>query len=62
MEKFTGEKAYAKYSTFSVGTESQKYKLTIGGYSGNAGEMHDFNKVDAKFGNRNILFTNFMFL
>ena len=37
MEKFTGEKAYAKYSTFSVGTESQKYKLTVGGYKGNAG-------------------------
>ena len=37
MEKFTGEKAYAKYSSFSVGTESQKYKLTIGGYKGNAG-------------------------
>ncbi|XP_078311720.1 ryncolin-4-like [Crassostrea virginica] len=38
MEKFTGEKAYAKYSTFSVGTESQKYKLTVGGYNGNAGD------------------------
>ena len=39
MEKYTGEKADAQYSTFSVGTESQKYKLSIGGYSGNAGEM-----------------------
>ena len=48
IEKFTGEKAYAKYSTFSVGTESQKYKLTIGAYNGNAGKMHDFDKVDVK--------------
>ena len=55
MEKFTGKKAYAKYSTFSVGTESQKYKLTIGGYNGNAGEMHDLDKVDAKFENRHML-------
>ena len=46
MEKFTGEKAYAKYSTFSVGTGSQKYKLTIGGYNGNAGKMHDYDKGD----------------
>ena len=41
MEMFTGKKAYAKYLTFSVGTESQKYKLTIGGYNGNAGEIHN---------------------
>ena len=45
---FTGKKAYAKYSTFSVGTESQKYKLTIGGYDGIAGEIHNYKKVDAK--------------
>ena len=47
MEKFTGEKAYSKYSTFSVGAESQRYKLTIGGYSGNAGEMYNYNYIDA---------------
>ena len=47
MEMFTGKKAYAKYTTFSVGTESQKYKLTIGGYNGNAGELHNYDKVDA---------------
>ena len=48
MEMFTGKKAYAKYSTFSVGTESQKYKLTIGGYNGNASEIHNYDNVDAK--------------
>eukprot|EP00105_Crassostrea_gigas_P041969 XP_019926117.1 PREDICTED: ryncolin-1-like [Crassostrea gigas] len=37
LQKSSGDKAYAKYSTFSVGSESQKYKLTVGGYSGTAG-------------------------
>nr|XP_022340181.1 ryncolin-1-like [Crassostrea virginica] len=43
MEKFTGEKAYAKYSTFRVGSESQKYKLTVGGYKGNAGDSFAYS-------------------
>eukprot|EP00105_Crassostrea_gigas_P034561 XP_019918709.1 PREDICTED: ryncolin-1 [Crassostrea gigas] len=37
LQKSSGDKAYAKYSTFSVGSESQKYKLAVGGYSGTAG-------------------------
>lgn len=37
--EWTGEKAYAKYSIFSVGNEYQKYKLTVGGYSGTAGKI-----------------------
>uniref|UniRef100_K1RGK7 Ficolin-1 n=1 Tax=Magallana gigas TaxID=29159 RepID=K1RGK7_MAGGI len=36
LKKFSGEKAYAKYSTFTVGSESQKYMLAVGGYSGTA--------------------------
>ena len=39
LQKFTGEKAYARYSAFSVGSKSNKYKLTIGGYRGTAGEI-----------------------
>uniref|UniRef100_A0A8W8IQP6 Fibrinogen C-terminal domain-containing protein n=1 Tax=Magallana gigas TaxID=29159 RepID=A0A8W8IQP6_MAGGI len=39
LNKFSGEKAYAKYSTFTVGSESQKYKLAVGGYSGTAGNV-----------------------
>ncbi|CAC5363414.1 Fibrinogen-like protein A,Ryncolin-4,Angiopoietin-related protein 7,Angiopoietin-related protein 1,Ficolin-3,Techylectin-5A,Ficolin-2,Ryncolin-1,Tenascin-R, Fibrinogen-like protein 1,Angiopoietin-1,Fibrinogen C domain-containing protein 1-A,Tenascin-N,Tenascin,Fibroleukin,Fibrinogen C domain-containing protein 1,Angiopoietin-related protein 6,Techylectin-5B,Angiopoietin-2,Microfibril-associated glycoprotein 4,Fibrinogen alpha chain,Ficolin-1-A,Ficolin-1,Fibrinogen C domain-containing protein 1-B,Angiopoiet len=31
-------KYYAKYKTFVVGNASSQYKLTIGGYSGNAGD------------------------
>ncbi|XP_062606267.1 ryncolin-1-like isoform X3 [Saccostrea cucullata] len=38
LQKFTGEKAFAKYSKFSVGSESQKFKLTVTGYSGTAGD------------------------
>ena len=33
-----GNRAYAKYSTFSVGDESTKYVLGVSGYSGNAGD------------------------
>ncbi|XP_056020472.1 ryncolin-1-like, partial [Ostrea edulis] len=39
MGKFTGSMVYARYSHFSVGSESSKYKLSISGYSGNAGDM-----------------------
>ncbi|XP_048735753.2 fibroleukin-like [Ostrea edulis] len=39
MGKFTGSMVYARYSHFSVGSGSSKYKLSIGGYSGNAGDM-----------------------
>eukprot|EP00105_Crassostrea_gigas_P000190 XP_011411909.1 PREDICTED: ryncolin-1-like isoform X1 [Crassostrea gigas] len=42
LQKFSGEKAYAKYSTFTVGSESQKYKLTVGGYSGTAGDSLEY--------------------
>ncbi|XP_052704320.1 microfibril-associated glycoprotein 4-like [Crassostrea angulata] len=38
LQKFSGEKAYAKYSRFTMGSESEKYKLSVGGYSGTAGD------------------------
>nr|XP_022340177.1 ryncolin-1-like [Crassostrea virginica] len=38
LQKFSGKKAYAKYSIFSVGNKSDKYKLTIGGYRGTGGD------------------------
>lgn len=37
LRKFSGEKTYARYSTFTVADEGDKYKLTVGGYSGAAG-------------------------
>lgn len=50
LQKFSGEKAYAKYSKFSVGSESEKYKIVVGGYSGNAGEMS--NPLNLKIANK----------
>lgn len=34
----SSSKAYAKYSTFTVGNESSKYVLNVTGYSGTAGD------------------------
>ena len=36
LEDFNGNTAFAKYSTFAVGAESEKYKLTTEGYNGTA--------------------------
>ena len=40
MEDFTDESRYAVYSTFAVGAEIEKYKLTLGTYSGTAGNYN----------------------
>lgn len=37
MQNFKSDKRYAKYSTFKIGDAGCKYKLTVGGFSGNAG-------------------------
>ncbi|XP_052086448.1 fibrinogen-like protein A isoform X2 [Mytilus californianus] len=36
-------KKYAKYKTFVVGNASSQYKLTIGGYSGDAGDSLNYS-------------------
>lgn len=40
LQQFSGAKAYAKYSTFSIADEKGKYRLKVGGYSGTAGEYY----------------------
>ena len=38
LEDFEGVSVFAHYSTFIVGNVDTKYTLTVGGYSGNAGD------------------------
>ena len=37
MMDFAGATRYAEYSTFAVGSRDTGYKLTVGGYTGDAG-------------------------
>ena len=38
MKDFANVKRFAQYSSFNVGSPLTKYNLTVGGYSGNAGD------------------------
>ena len=38
LKDFDSNTAYAQYSTFNVGNSTTKYTLTVGGYSGTAGD------------------------
>ncbi|XP_052075880.1 fibrinogen-like protein 1, partial [Mytilus californianus] len=51
LADFDGEARYALYRKFSVGDAKSKYKLTISGYSGNAGTR------DCLSGHNGILFS-----
>lgn len=44
LEDFDGNSKYAKYTTFKVADEGDKYRLLIGGYSGTAGDSMTFHK------------------
>nr|XP_034337528.1 fibrinogen-like protein A isoform X2 [Crassostrea gigas] len=48
MQRFNAEKAFAKYSNFSVGDEESKYKLNVKGYNGTAGDSLNYSN-DIKF-------------
>ncbi|XP_077970112.1 fibrinogen-like protein 1 [Styela clava] len=45
LEDWEGNKRYAKYSSFSIGSASTKYQLNVGGYSGNAGDSLDYHNA-----------------
>ncbi|XP_062609219.1 angiopoietin-1-like [Saccostrea cucullata] len=39
LQRFNGDTAYAEYSTFYIGNEADKYRLTVSGYTGTAGNF-----------------------
>ncbi|XP_052677505.1 ryncolin-2-like [Crassostrea angulata] len=43
LEKFNGDKGYVQYTTFKVGSKSEKYKLTVGGFKGSLGMKDSFS-------------------
>ncbi|XP_078481007.1 fibrinogen C domain-containing protein 1-like [Ciona intestinalis] len=38
LEDCENDRRYAKYSSFAIGSGEQQYRLTVSGYSGNAGD------------------------
>ena len=38
LKDFEGNVAYAEYTTFKMADEATKYQVSIGGYSGTAGD------------------------
>lgn len=44
LEDFDGETGFAEYSQFRVASERLRFTLTVGGYSGNAGNALRFSK------------------
>uniref|UniRef100_A0A8C5QHQ0 Fibrinogen like 2 n=1 Tax=Leptobrachium leishanense TaxID=445787 RepID=A0A8C5QHQ0_9ANUR len=52
LEDFKGSKEYAQYDQFYVANEIIRYRLTVGGYTGTAGDAMQYNKQynhDQKF-------------
>ena len=43
MEYFEGGSAYARYTTFTVSTATDSYRLLVSGYSGTAGDAMSYN-------------------
>ena len=44
LEDFDGNITYAEYTSFKVADEGDKYRLTIGGYRGTAGDSMAYHK------------------
>ena len=43
MEDFEGGSAYARYTTFTVSTAADSYRLLVSGYSGTAGDAMGYH-------------------
>ncbi|PFX22965.1 Ficolin-1 [Stylophora pistillata] len=48
LEDFEGNITYAKYDTFNVTDEAENYTLTLGGYTGEAGDSFTFHRGDVE--------------
>ena len=51
LEDFENETRYAKYTTFNIGDSTTNYTITLGGYSGDAGDSlsgHNGRKFTTK--------------
>ena len=44
LEDFEGNITYAEYKTFKVADEADKYRLTLGEYSGTAGDSFMYHR------------------
>ena len=44
LEDFEGDIRYAEYKTFTVADEADKYRLSIGEYTGTAGDSFSYHK------------------
>ncbi|XP_025102264.1 ficolin-2-like isoform X5 [Pomacea canaliculata] len=47
LREVNGESHYAEYSSFSVGGPDTNYRLTVSGYSGNAGDSMEFHNTQS---------------
>lgn len=47
LEDFDGNKRFAKYSHFRIGNEADGYRLTLSGYTGNAGKSKFYSTFTA---------------
>ena len=48
MVDFDGNSAFAKYSDFSIGDETTKFKLTAYGYNGTSGRWSELAKIQIR--------------
>lgn len=59
LEDWEGESRYAAYSPFVVSPESDKYRLSLGVYSGNASSSESKDKVDGFLYLNNMQFSTY---
>eukprot|EP00079_Xenopus_tropicalis_P010900 XP_002936261.1 PREDICTED: angiopoietin-2-like isoform X1 [Xenopus tropicalis] len=54
LRDWDGNEAYSLYDHFSLGTEEQKYRLLVRGYSGTAGRTSSFSPTGTEFSTKDV--------